>query len=155
METKEIIQLNSIYLAAAVDLSDTDPFKEMAKRLKPATCFMPKAAFANAADFHGDEFLVKVNFSALRNADAIVALIDGKTPSIGMPMEIIFAAMGGTPVIIVDASKDGSLAKKSIYARTFAHGIITMKDLSFEKVREIMDYTPKKKQIEELIADIV
>lgn len=123
-----------IYLAAAVDLnkSEFDPFKMMAEKLKPATCFMPKDAFSNASDRRGDGFVVKMNSKAIRESDAVVVYFDPSSFSFGVPMEMLFAAYFDKPVIMV--TKEGE-PPSSIYASVFTSVIIREEDLCYEKLK--------------------
>ena len=148
------MSIKTIYLAAAVDMrnKESDPFEEMAGRLSPALCFMPKAAFRNVNFTTGlavDSFVAKINFNALRQADALVAYHDG-SPSIGMPMEIFMANYLDIPVILIRG--DGFEVEKGVYSRLFSNGIINMDELTLEKVKKLAkcDNATKKSVVDDI-----
>jgi len=132
-----------VYLAAAIDhnsaADSADIFDELVLRLGNYTCFRPRHAFANAngataaGPSPSDFFVASVNFSTIQKADIVVAYVDTCVFSFGVPMELMFAAVIGKPVILV--VPDGFTP--GVYSRIFSDAVLTMSELTPAKAWQI------------------
>lgn len=127
------------YLAAAIDHKNpaaVDAFSVMAEKISPMTAFNPRDAFKNANTQPSDRFVAEVNFNAIKSADVVIAYVEDRSTSFGVPMELMFATLIGKPVILVTTLTPG------IYARLFSAYQIKPEELSAAKVEELYkDYT--------------
>ena len=133
-----ISKIKNVYVAAAIDHVEggEDPFEWMKKKLAPAQCFNPKAAFAgdcnrNLAEVQ--DFICSINFHAMQRADVIVAYTDLSTFSFGMPMELFYAALINKPVVLLLPEDK----KPGVYAQFFSAKIITPDKLDLKVLEEV------------------
>lgn len=143
--SKIYIENMAIYLAAAIDHKNhtEDIFQELGRKLWPAECFNPKGAFINANHTpqpwpKEDEFVATMNFTAIQQADAVVAYVEPGVMSFGVPMELMYATAIGKPVILV--TKD---FEPGIYARLFCNEVISYDQLCLGGVTETIERVSK------------
>jgi len=80
--------------------------------------YRPARAWSTPARPTPDPRIERVNGTALRGADILVAFLPPKTPTIGVPMEIAMAVQHRVPVVVVTQVESFSLQQRGVIVVT-------------------------------------